>query len=114
MHAGGFKLIPLPPDPLKPDVHRTEVIVLMSMDAKKFLVPEAVISFLLKIFAPLVYKSVMKVMGGIFNNKASRAVAGDAAVKHSALLDRLEARPEYGTLHRHCCKYVDSLVQQQQ
>eukprot|EP00878_Enallax_costatus_P024985 GHUV01026699.1.p1 GENE.GHUV01026699.1~~GHUV01026699.1.p1 ORF type:complete len:492 (+),score=86.58 GHUV01026699.1:819-2294(+) len=76
MHAGGFKFIPLPPDPAKPNVQRMEAIVLMSMDAKKFVIPDTIISFLLKIFAPLVYKSVMKVLGSIFHQKNGRLPSG--------------------------------------
>lgn len=61
MNAGGFLFKPLPPHPSRPSQLRMEAVVLVSIDATKWLVPDAIISFVLKVFAPLVYKSVIKV-----------------------------------------------------
>lgn len=112
MHAGGFRFVPLPPDPSRPHVPRTEATVLLSFDAKKFVLPDAAISFILKIIAPLIYKSVHKVLDMMFHGKADRPSGGDGkseAGQHTELLDRLGKRPEYAAVHKHCCKYVEGL-----
>lgn len=111
MDAGGFKFVPLAPDPSRPEVPRTEATVLVSIDAKRFVVPDPVITFVLKVFSPLVYKSVVKVLAKLFHPDAqqgSQGGAGDSS--HSVLLDRLHSRPEYAAIDEH----VKVWMQQQQ
>lgn len=116
MHAGGFRFTPLPPDPSRPTVPRMEATVLISFDAKKFVVPDAIISFILKVIAPLIHKSVLKVLHTLFHGQAQSASEGshkEEKGRHSELLERLKGRPEYIALHKHCGKYVGSLNEQQ-
>lgn len=124
--AGGFRLVPLPPAPDKPTTPRTEVTVLATIDAARLVVPEAIISCVLKVFAPLVYKSVLKVLAHMFHQNTA-AGRGDAAAKHSGsaqqeapaaaagggsgstcstsvLRERLALRPEYAALDVHAAK----------
>eukprot|EP00775_Hariotina_reticulata_P012733 gene12733-12863_t len=120
MEAGGFKFKPLPPHPDRPGVARTEATVLVAIDSAKWVVPDAVISFVLKVFSPLVYKSVLKVLKRMFhptlNGDAGRHHHGaDAAnLCHSgrsdssfsgegdtALRARLAARPLYAGIASH-------------
>eukprot|EP00879_Flechtneria_rotunda_P012757 GHRR01013321.1.p1 GENE.GHRR01013321.1~~GHRR01013321.1.p1 ORF type:complete len:363 (+),score=102.08 GHRR01013321.1:695-1783(+) len=104
MDAGGFLFKPLPPDPARPNVPLTETTVLVSIDAKKWTVPEAIISFVLKVFSPLVYRSVVKVLKRMFHTGTS-ATDGDAS--GSALMDRLALRPEYASIAANVRRYLN-------
>jgi len=122
MNVGGFKLVPLPPLPDQPDVPRTEVTVLVSMDAASFVLPDSIISFILKVFAPLVHKSVLKVFNRAFHASDGPAAAagrcpsggpGSARSPPSAgscsgsmLVERLLLRPEYAALDAHAQRFL--------
>ncbi|WIA09921.1 hypothetical protein OEZ85_010135 [Tetradesmus obliquus] len=110
MDAGGFKFMPLPPHPARPGVPRMEVTVLVSIDASRWVVPDALISFVLKVFAPLVLKSVLKVLQRMFHSSSSsKGGAGSpagAACSGSALTQRLAARPEYAAVGAHARRYL--------
>lgn len=95
MEAGGFRFVPLPPHPDRPGVPRTLVDVLVVSDATRWAVPDAVISFILKVFAPLVHRTVVKVLRRLFH-AAEASAEGDGA-----LLARLASRPVYGAVAGH-------------
>lgn len=114
MDAGGFKFVPLPPDPARPSVPRMEATVLLSIDAKGFVVPDAVISFILKVFAPLVYKSVLKVLAKLFHPDASIKRSQGGAEEPAAdneLLQRLHSRPEYAAIAEHARRHMERQYQ---
>ena len=124
MNVGGFKLVPLPPLPDSPDTPRTEVTVLVSIDATAFVVPDSIISFILKVFAPLVHKNVLAVFRRMFHQAGGSAVAAVAARQASSsappsrsapsvatcsgsmLLERLALRPEYAGLDAHVAQVL--------
>jgi hypothetical protein len=111
MNVGGFRMMPLQPSADKPNTPRTEVTVLASIDATCFVVPDSIISCILKVFAPLVYKSVLKVFARMFHTAAAAAPAGSPAdgpqrsspsvCSTSLLVERLGLRPEYAALDAH-------------
>lgn len=53
-----IRFTPLPPDPAAPGRPRLEATVVATLDARAVPVPDAVISFLLRVFAPVVYRSL--------------------------------------------------------
>lgn len=121
MNVGGFRLVPVQPSPDKPDTPRTEVTVLVSIDAARFVIPDNIISCVLKVFAPLVYKSVLKVFTRMFHTAAAAAPAGRTAAgkdgpqrsspstcSSSLLLERLTLRPEYAALDAHAARVLAS------
>jgi hypothetical protein len=77
----------------------------------RWVVPDALISFVLKVFAPLVLKSVLKVLQRMFHSssKAPRAKPGSAdgaACSGSTLTQRLAARPEYAAIGARARRYL--------
>lgn len=123
MNVGGFKLVPLPPLPDQPDVPRTEVTVLVSMDAASFVLPDSIISFILKVFAPLVHKSVLKVFKRAFHASdgptaaaagrcqsggpgSARSAPSTASCSGGMLVERLLLRPEYAALDAHAQRFL--------
>jgi hypothetical protein len=78
---------------------------------RRWVVPDALISFVLKVFAPLVLKSVLKVLQRMFHSssKPVRAKPGSAdaaACSGSTLTQRLAARPEYAAIGAHARHYL--------
>jgi hypothetical protein len=117
MTVGGFKVEPLQPLPDQPDTPRTEVTVLVSIDATRFVVPDSIISCVLKVFAPLVHKSVLKVLARMFHQIAkpagSTTAHGSAGPSRapsvcgtSLLVERLGLRPEYAALDVHATRVL--------
>jgi hypothetical protein len=116
MNVGGFRMTPLQPSADKPNTPRTEVTVLVSIDATRFVVPDNIISCMLKVFAPLVYNSVLKVFARMFHTAAAAAPSSSAAVgpqrssqpvcSTSLLIERLGLRPEYAALDAHAQRSV--------
>jgi hypothetical protein len=117
MTDGGFVMQPLPPHPDKPDTPRTEVTVLASIDSARFVLPDSVVGVILKVFAPLVYKSVLKVLHRMFHQAAGRAgrMPSTAAAasgpsecggSSSMLLERLALRPEYAAVDAHAARVL--------
>jgi hypothetical protein len=120
MEVGGFRLSPLPPSADKPDTPRTEVTVLVSIDAARFVIPDNIISCVLKVFAPLVHKSVLKVFARMFHTTTARAgpSAGGSArssslttCSTSLLVERLGLRPEYAVLDAHAARVLAAEAQ---
>eukprot|EP00878_Enallax_costatus_P014374 GHUV01015034.1.p1 GENE.GHUV01015034.1~~GHUV01015034.1.p1 ORF type:complete len:383 (+),score=100.58 GHUV01015034.1:321-1469(+) len=112
MDAGGFKFVPLPSDPARPGCPRMEATVLLSMDAKRFALPDSIISFMLKVLAPLVYKSVVSVLSKLFHPDAQKGSKGGAG-GHSALLDRLRSRPMYAGIDEHAKRWAHQKYQEE-
>lgn len=125
MNVGGFRMVPLPPSADKPTTPRTEVTVLVSIDAARFVVPDSVISCVLKVFAPLVHKSVLKVFARMFHTAAATAASGPAVragpaaadgprcsspttCTTSLLVERLGLRPEYAVLDAHAARVLEA------
>lgn len=116
MTVGGFRLVPLQPSPDKPDTPRTEVTVLVSIDAARFVVPDSIISCVLKVFAPLVHRSVLKVLEKMFHQAAAPArstTQGSGGPSRtpsvcgtSMLVERLALRPEYAALDVHATRVL--------
>jgi hypothetical protein len=92
MDAGGFRMRALPAAP--DGSPRTEVSVLVSVDASRFHVPDSVISTILKVVAPLIFKSVVRVLQRLVHG-------GGQGAGSAALLERIALRPEYATLRAH-------------
>lgn len=110
MDAGGFKFVPLPSE--RPGVPRMEATVLVSFDAKRLALPDAIISFILKVLAPLLYKSVVSVLAKLFHPDDQRSSKCGAADSHSALLDRLKSRPMYAVIDEHAKKWAKRKYQE--
>ena len=115
MNPGGFRLVPLPPSPDAPDTPRTEVTVAVNIDAGRFVVPDHIISVVMRVFAPLVHKSVLGVFKRMFHAAAApqggKAAAGQAhsggSVCSSIMLrERLALRPEYAALDEHAARVL--------
>lgn len=123
MEVGGFRLVPLQPSADKPNAPRTEVTVLVSIDAARFVIPDSIISCVLKVFAPLVHKSVLKVFARMFHTAAATTAASAPAVRAgsaadgprcsspttsstSLLVERLDLRPEYAVLDAHAARVL--------
>jgi hypothetical protein len=88
VEVGGFRFAPLPSlDGKKP---RTEAIVLMGLDASTWAIPDAVISFVLKVFAPLVYSTVLSVLKKQFHKKGGTKLSS-RLLERRELYDRVEA-----------------------
>lgn len=108
--------MPLQPLPDQPDTPRTEVTVLVSIDATRFVVPDSIISCVLKVFAPLVHKSVLKVLTRMFHQAAKPAgstATGSGGPSRppsvcgtSLLVERLGLRPEYAALDVHATRVL--------
>ncbi|GBF98776.1 hypothetical protein Rsub_11358 [Raphidocelis subcapitata] len=77
--------VPLPADP-QSGAPRLDTTVVATLDARRVPVPDVIISFLLKIFAPLVYRSVVHACARLFH-----AASADA----SPLLQRQAARSAF-------------------
>jgi hypothetical protein len=79
---------------------------------RRWVVPDALISFVLKVFAPLVLKSVLKVLQRMFHTSSAKpggarpGSADGAACSGSALTQRLAARPEYAAIGAHARRYL--------
>jgi hypothetical protein len=139
LDAGGFMFVPLPPAPDRPGVPRTECTVLMSVDARRLHVPDSIVSFVLRVFAPLVYRSVLHVLQGMFHTGDAGSVAsgrastggtpastqrargrsasaggGSSALAATgeALLAKLRSRPVYGALARHVERHLVAAAEQ--
>lgn len=117
MNVGGFRMTPLQPSADKPNTPRTEVTVLVSLDATRFVVPDNIISCILKVFAPLVHRSVLKVFARMFHTAAAAPAgpagsAGDGPQRSSPvcstslLVERLGLRPEYAALDAHAARVL--------
>jgi hypothetical protein len=114
MNPGGFRFKPLPPSPDKPDTPRTEVMVCVSMDAARFAIPDHVISILMRVFAPLVHKSVLSVFTRMFHQPAVVPAGTGASHAHSSpsvcagsmLRERMGLRPEYAALDSHAARVL--------
>ncbi|KAF6260429.1 hypothetical protein COO60DRAFT_1700303 [Scenedesmus sp. NREL 46B-D3] len=106
MDGGGFKFRPLQPHPDRPGVQRMEATVLASIDASRWAVPDALISFVLKVFAPLVLKSVLKVLQRMFHSSSNGKTSGGSACSGSTLMQRLAVRPEYAAIGAHAQRYL--------
>lgn len=116
MTVGGFRLVPLQPLPDQPGTPRTEVTVLVSIDVTRFVVPDSIISCVLKVFAPLVHKSVLKVLARMFHQAAkpsgssAHGSAGPSRTPSvcgtSLLVERLGLRPEYAALDVHATRVL--------
>jgi hypothetical protein len=98
------------------------------LPAAKWVVPDAIISFVLKVFAPLVYKSVLKVLKRMFHSTLHSAAGhhhhhgtGSLDIAHSdlssnsfsgegdtALRARLAARPLYAGIASHVEQHLAS------
>lgn len=89
-----FNFTPLPPS-APGGRPRTHVTVVINIDAGMAYVPDAIISFILKVFSPIVYRIVVKVLKKHFHE-----------MKDSALLQRLAQRPEYARLQKHADRYL--------
>jgi hypothetical protein len=75
----------------------------------RWVVPDALISFVLKVFAPLVLKSVLKVLQRMFHsssNGGAKGPHGGSACSGSTLMQRLAARPEYAAIGAHARHYL--------
>jgi hypothetical protein len=74
----------------------------------RWVVPDALISFVLKVFAPLVLKSVLKVLKRMFHSSSNGAAASadGTACSGSALTQRLASRPEYAAIGAHARRYL--------
>eukprot|EP00882_Tetradesmus_deserticola_P008837 GHRQ01009321.1.p1 GENE.GHRQ01009321.1~~GHRQ01009321.1.p1 ORF type:complete len:198 (+),score=76.45 GHRQ01009321.1:13-606(+) len=108
MDAGGLKFRPLPPHPGRPGVQRVEATVLASIDASRWALPDSLISFVLKVFAPLLLKAVLKVLQRMFHSssKGKTSSSDDSACSGSCLLQRLAVRPEYATIRANARRYL--------
>lgn len=76
--------MPLPPSPDAPDTPRTEVTVLVSIDAARFVVPDSIISFVLKVFAPLVHRNVLGIFKRMFHKTTPTAGGGSMSSSSGA------------------------------
>jgi hypothetical protein len=74
---------------------RTEVTVLASIDAGRFSVPDAVITIILQVVAPLIFKCVVKAL------QASHT---------GPLAERRALRPEYAGLAARTARYLAGLA----
>lgn len=86
LHPGCMWFTPLAPDPATGNP-RLDATVIITLDARRVLINDTLISFFLKVFAPLVYRSVNSACRRIFH---PRPGSGDA----SPLVHKMRERPD--------------------
>ena len=95
MEVGGFYFKPLLPDPVTGEP-RADVTVLLALDGSDIAIPDAIISFVLKVFSPLVYQTVLRCLKKQFHSKSG-----------SKLTEKLRERQSlYGPLAKHVERFL--------
>jgi len=93
--VGGFCFKPLLPNPVTGEP-RTDVTVLFTLDGSNIAIPDAFISFGLKVFFPLVYQTVLRCLKKMFHSQSD-----------SKLAERLQERQ---SLYRPLAKHVERFL----
>ena len=93
--VGGFCFKPLLADPVTGEP-RTDVTILFTLDGANIAIPDAFISFGLKVFFPLVYQTVLRCLKKMFHSKSG-----------SKLTERLQERQ---SLYRPLAKHVERFL----